>query len=553
MLRPCIPASPVYTVSRNSRSCSWTQCAFLLSSHNYVSPLRLHDRHQPLKTWSFAASLLQESAPSTTSIPSKKVLSKEQLAAVESIATCIRVVAGPGSGKTRVLTHRVVHLITNCGVPAQEILLITFTNKAAQEIRDRLKQIFGSEVARDMTVGTFHSLCAKILRWKSCSGLNNNFAIYDEGDSERVVRSILKMAKDAFSQKDGSLSTSESEAEDRYSDPLLEFKTLGFLINGSCENQLMRNCLASSEKAAQRGRGQTAFVPSATIKKLLDDIRRSRLYKMTCFLAEKKKFDAPPLPKGLQQEKLNLATLYETGFVQDRCILDNLFCLHLAMEWAKTSSTPLAILFLDFEKAYDRVKQGFLEGMGFPLAWFRGVFALYRSTTSAVTIGRYVGRRFELSKSMRQGCPMAPYLFVFVAEMMSDFIRARQPALRGLLMPVVDELDLIDQEYADETLLFLLYTPGVLDTIQCALEVFSVASGARINWDKSYDILVGSYDIPTWGPRDFTWLGPGSTCRYLKFQALAFVPVTQLAETEEEVGEMRKTLDSASPMRTWSQ
>ncbi|MCO5569733.1 hypothetical protein L7F22_023448 [Adiantum nelumboides] len=123
MLRSCMPASPVYTVSHNSSSCSWTQCGFLLFSRNRVSPLRLHDRHQPLKIWTLAASLLQQSAPSTTSIPSKKVLNKEQLAAVESIATCIRVVAGPGSGKTRVLTHRVVHLITNCGVPAQQILV----------------------------------------------------------------------------------------------------------------------------------------------------------------------------------------------------------------------------------------------------------------------------------------------------------------------------------------------------------------------------------------------------------------------------------------------
>ncbi|MCO5573426.1 hypothetical protein L7F22_027197 [Adiantum nelumboides] len=156
--------------------------------------------------------------------------------------------------------------------------------------------------------------------------------------------------------------------------------------------------------------------------------------------------------------------------------------------------------------------------MGFSDAWIRGISALYRSASSSVTVGGHVGRTFQLSRSVRQGCPLAPYLFLLVAETMSDFIRAQQPALRGLLMPVADGPDLIDQEYADDTLLFLHHSHDVLDAIQYALEVFCVASGARISWDKSYGILAGSDDIPTWGPGDFTWLGPGETCRYLGFQ-----------------------------------
>ncbi|MCO5588580.1 hypothetical protein L7F22_042537 [Adiantum nelumboides] len=140
----------------------------------------------------------------------------------------------------------------------------------------------------------------------------------------------------------------------------------------------------------------------------------------------------------------------------------------------KTSATPLAILLLDFEKAYDRVDWIFLEGsldrMGFPEAWIRGISTLYKSASSSVTIGGHVGCTFQLSRSVRHRCPLAPYLFLFVAEMMSDFIRAQQPALRGLLMLVADEPDLIDQEYAYDSLLFLHYSHDVLDTIQYALE-----------------------------------------------------------------------------------
>ncbi|MCO5568996.1 hypothetical protein L7F22_022701 [Adiantum nelumboides] len=95
-------------------------------------------------------------------------------------------------------------------------------------------------------------------------------------------------------------------------------------------------------------------------------------------------------------------------------------------------------------------------------------------------------------------------------------------SIRGLLMPVSDEPELIDQNDADDTLLFLHYTPNALDMIRYALdEVFCVASGACINWDKAYGILAGSDDIPTWGPTDFTWLRQGETCRCLGFRHLS--------------------------------
>ena len=104
-------------------------------------------------------------------------------------------------------------------------------------------------------------------------------------------------------------------------------------------------------------------------------------------------------------------------------LLDNIFCFHHEVEWSRSTHQPLALLLLDFEKAYDRVDWDFLEGtllrMGFAVSWIRGVAALYRSSSSAITIGGHVGRHFILSYS---GCPLAPYVFLFVAETMSDYI-----------------------------------------------------------------------------------------------------------------------------------
>ncbi|KAI5061726.1 hypothetical protein GOP47_0024231 [Adiantum capillus-veneris] len=130
---------------------------------------------------------------------------------------------------------------------------------------------------------------------------------------------------------------------------------------------------------------------------------------------------------------LDLIHSSRTSFVQDICILNHIFKFHHAMDWASSSGQPLALLLLDFEKAYDKLDWDFLEGtllrMGFPDAWICGVAALYRLAWCAITIAGCTSRSFQLFRLVRQGWPLAPYLFLFVAEAMSDFIRAQTPRL----------------------------------------------------------------------------------------------------------------------------
>jgi DNA helicase-2/ATP-dependent DNA helicase PcrA len=102
------------------------------------------------------------------------------------------VIAGAGSGKTRVLTRRVAHLIRACGVQPNEIIAITFTNKAAAEMRERLEQLLGP-VARAVWILTFHAACGRILRREAERlGYRSNFTIYDTGDQLRVVKDCLE-------------------------------------------------------------------------------------------------------------------------------------------------------------------------------------------------------------------------------------------------------------------------------------------------------------------------------------------------------------------------
>lgn len=127
-----------------------------------------------------------------------KNLNNEQLKAVNHTKGSLLILAGAGSGKTRVLTSRIAYLIQS-GIRAREILAVTFTNKAAKEMRERLASILGEEVVKYMWVGTFHSICGRILRqdienftFQSGKKLDKNFTIYDEQDSIAVIKAAVK-------------------------------------------------------------------------------------------------------------------------------------------------------------------------------------------------------------------------------------------------------------------------------------------------------------------------------------------------------------------------
>ena len=119
-------------------------------------------------------------------------LNLEQRAAVTHGDGPLLILAGAGSGKTRVLTHRVAYLIRDLGVPASAILAVTFTNKAAREMKERLERLVGRQQLGELTVGTFHAFCARLLRREGpLVGLDRAFAIYDEADQRAVLRQAM--------------------------------------------------------------------------------------------------------------------------------------------------------------------------------------------------------------------------------------------------------------------------------------------------------------------------------------------------------------------------
>mgnify|MGYP000629643803 FL=1 len=121
-----------------------------------------------------------------------KGLNEPQYEAVTTLQGPLMVLAGAGSGKTRVLTMRIAHLITN-GVDPFQILALTFTNKAAKEMKERIAKVVGNSNARSLWMGTFHSVFARILRSEAhYLGFPSNFTIYDTQDSLNVLKKVLK-------------------------------------------------------------------------------------------------------------------------------------------------------------------------------------------------------------------------------------------------------------------------------------------------------------------------------------------------------------------------
>ena len=136
-------------------------------------------------------------------------LNPMQQQAVEHVNGPLLLIAGAGSGKTRVVTQRIAHLIRSGEAAPDEILAVTFTNKAANEMKERLEQMLGGQAAqgmgplfakswtvRGMWVGTFHSICGKILRFEidklPQSGYKPNFVIFDDSDQLSIVKDAIK-------------------------------------------------------------------------------------------------------------------------------------------------------------------------------------------------------------------------------------------------------------------------------------------------------------------------------------------------------------------------
>ncbi len=147
-------------------------------------------------------------------------LNPPQRKAVETVNCPVLILAGPGSGKTRVITHRIAYLVNILGIRPYQIMAVTFTNKAAREMRERLSAL-SPDTVKDITLGTFHAICVKILRQEAENlGLNRDFSIYDADDQLKLVKEAIKnCGLDSKNYTPGSLLSKISHTKSRLLSP----------------------------------------------------------------------------------------------------------------------------------------------------------------------------------------------------------------------------------------------------------------------------------------------------------------------------------------------
>jgi len=182
----------------------------------------------------------------------------------------------------------------------------------------------------------------------------------------------------------------------------------------------------------------------------------------------------------------------QIGFVEGRSILDNVFMAQEALEWAEENNQDLVLLLLDFEKAFDRIEWDFLfkalAVLGFSDTWVCWVKMLYKAASSAIKVNGIIGpiRNFPLERFVRQGCPLAPYLFILVTDILGYLMEDPRYEVEGLSLPKGGIIR--DQTFADDTTFYLKGTPNNMDKAQGVLELFCQALGAKVNWHKTVAI-----------------------------------------------------------------
>jgi hypothetical protein len=199
---------------------------------------------------------------------------------------------------------------------------------------------------------------------------------------------------------------------------------------------------------------------------------------------------AKTLQLRLQPILMEVISPDQSAFLPLRFILDNIFLTHETITHAKKSRQPLVFLKLDFSKAYDRVDLFFLfrvmERLGFPVEFIRMTKLLFFEAGASVSIDGKRTKKFPISQGVRQGCPLAPYLFLIMGEVLNMCVKddVRAGRIRSITLPGIPEPQTILQ-YADDSSLTLRAEEQTVVNTVSALDSFNVASGLTLNWTKS--------------------------------------------------------------------
>ncbi|KAL3696875.1 hypothetical protein R1sor_010951 [Riccia sorocarpa] len=256
------------------------------------------------------------------------------------------------------------------------------------------------------------------------------------------------------------------------------------------------------------------LIPKNEFKELLKNWRPLSLMTLSY------KLIAKIMAERLQKFFPQLVDPQQTGFIHGRSITNNLLTLKLGTDWARITNQKYMFIKLDFVKAYDRIEHSFLLATLETLGFSEESVTLFRGVTtrgmSKVHINQDFTERFSMQRGVRQGCPLAPYLFTLCTQVMMDMLNAnlRQGTIQGL--SIGDGQTILHQLFADDTGLFLEMNRQSFNTTMETLKLFENASGAKLNLSKTLVLPLGSDPPPQWLLDSSCQLaGPSDRFRYL--------------------------------------
>ncbi len=217
--------------------------------------------------------------------------------------------------------------------------------------------------------------------------------------------------------------------------------------------------LASGEALNYINMGLITVVPKT------GDCSKLRNWRPITLLGSVYKILAKTLAGRLQAFLPSVIKPNQTGFIEGRSILDNVFIAQDSLDWAMENDQELVFFLLDFEKTFDRIEWNFLftalSKLGFNSTWVRWVRTLYLHATSVIRINGEAGLVFQLAQSIHQGCPLAPYIFILTTDVLGHMLEDPRYDVEGLNLPRGGRLR--DQTFADDTALYLKGDQANLD------------------------------------------------------------------------------------------
>ncbi|GBG89165.1 hypothetical protein CBR_g48873 [Chara braunii] len=221
-----------------------------------------------------------------------------------------------------------------------------------------------------------------------------------------------------------------------------------------------------------------------------EDLTNIKNWKPVSLLSAPYKLYAKILANRMTKFLLSLIHPTQTGFVPGRQILTNAIMAREVLHRAADTMPPVAVLLLDFEKAYDRVRWRFLiqglEERGIGDMFGRAVGCLLATATTRVQINDFCSGLLSVTRSVRQGCPLSPTLYVLYVEHLHDMIRADH-GIRGVHLP--QGQDLKSNSFADDTAAFVECSQDCVQALRTLVQTFHHFAGAKVNWAKSLVLL----------------------------------------------------------------